>query len=182
MCKGVKATPPAHLLPLHSPQAQTKASRSPRRTGQSAPKRPHSPKKKPKKAKKARRDPPEEPSEDSRRKSSRLNPPTPAPTDAPKRRKPGARALREIRRYQKSTALLMRKLPFQRVVREIARDYNTQIKFQTSALMGLQEAAEYYLVRLLEAAQHAAIHAKRITIQPKDIHLVRYMRAEYEPQ
>ncbi|KAH6935981.1 hypothetical protein HPB50_012000 [Hyalomma asiaticum] len=63
----------------------------------------------------------------------------------PHRYRPGTVALREIRRYQKSTELLIRKLPFQRLVREVAQDFKTQLRFQSSAVQALQEAAEAYL-------------------------------------
>jgi histone H3 len=68
----------------------------------------------------------------------------------PHRYRPGTVALREIRRYQKSSDLLIPKLPFQRLVREIAQDFNTELRFQSSALGALQEAAEAYLVGLFE--------------------------------
>ncbi|KAF8832623.1 hypothetical protein HHX47_DHR1001565 [Lentinula edodes] len=82
------------------------------------------------------------------------------------------------RRYQKSTELLIRKLPFQRLVREIAQDFKTDLRFQSSAVMALQEAAEAYLVSLFEDTNLAAIHAKRVTIQPKDLALARRLRGE----
>ena len=96
----------------------------------------------------------------------------------PHRYRPGVVALREIRRYQKSTELLMRKLPFQRLVREIAQDFKTDLRFQKSAVVALQEAAEAYLVGLFEDTNLCAIHAKRITIQPKDMQLARRIRGE----
>lgn len=96
----------------------------------------------------------------------------------PHRYKPGTVALREIRRYQKSTELLIRKLPFQRLVREIAQDFKTDLRFQSSAIGALQESAEAYLVSLFEDTNLAAIHAKRVTIQPKDIQLARRLRGE----
>ncbi|KAB7496038.1 histone H3 [Armadillidium nasatum] len=68
----------------------------------------------------------------------------------PHRCRPGTVALREIRRYQKSTELLIRKLPFQRLVREIAQDFKTDLRFQSSAVMALQEASEAHLVGLFE--------------------------------
>ena len=68
-------------------------------------------------------------------------------------------------RYQKSTELLIRKLPFQRLVREIAQDFKTDLRFQSSAVMALQEASEAYLVGLFEDTNLCAIHAKRVTIQ-----------------
>ncbi|CAM9903819.1 unnamed protein product [Ascophyllum nodosum] len=91
---------------------------------------------------------------------------------------PGTVALREIRRYQKSTELLIRKLPFQRLVREIAQDFKSDLRFQGSAVLALQEAAEAYLVGLFEDTNLCAIHAKRVTIMPKDIQLARRIRGE----
>jgi len=96
----------------------------------------------------------------------------------PHRYRPGTVALREIRRYQKSTELLIRKLPFQRLVREIAQEFRTDLRFQASAVLALQEAAEAYIVGLFEDTNLAAIHAKRVTIMPKDIQLARRMRHE----
>ena len=96
----------------------------------------------------------------------------------PHRYRPGTVALREIRRYQKSTDLLIRKLPFQRLVREIAQDFKTDLRFQSAAIGALQEAAEAYLVSLFENANLCAIHAKRVTIMPKDIQLARRIRGE----
>ena len=95
----------------------------------------------------------------------------------PHRFRPGTVALREIRRYQKSTELIC-KLPFQRLVREIAQDFKTDLGFQSSAVMALQEAAEAYLVSLFEDTNLAAIHAKRVTIQPKDLALAGRLRGE----
>lgn len=107
----------------------------------------------------------------------------------------GTVALREIRRYQKSTDLLLRKLPFQRLVREIAQgnahtlyslthsplryiDFKNDLRFQSTAILALQEASEAYLVSLFEDTNLCAIHAKRITIMPKDIQLARRIRGE----
>ena len=93
--------------------------------------------------------------------------------------KPGTVALREIRKYQKSTELLIRKAPFQRLVREIAQDFmNLDGRFQSTSVMALQEASEAYLTQLNEDTNLLAIHAKRVTIQPKDIQLVRRIRGE----
>ncbi|KAL0391915.1 UNVERIFIED_CONTAM: histone H3.3 [Sesamum radiatum] len=94
------------------------------------------------------------------------------------RYRPGTVALREIRKYQKSTELLIRKLPFQRLVREIAQDFKTDLRFQSHAVLALQEAAEAYLVGLFEDTNLCAIHAKRVTIMPKDIQLARRIRGE----
>jgi histone H3 len=96
----------------------------------------------------------------------------------PHRYRPGTVALREIRRYQKSTELLIRKLPFQRLVREIAQDFKTDLRFQSAAIGALQEASESYLVGLFEDTNLCAIHAKRVTIMPKDIQLARRIRGE----
>ena len=96
----------------------------------------------------------------------------------PHRYRPGTVALREIRRYQKSTDLLIRKLPFQRLVREIAQDFKNDLRFQGSAILALQEASESYLVGLFEDTNLCAIHAKRVTIMPKDIQLARRIRGE----
>ena len=96
----------------------------------------------------------------------------------PHRYRPGTAALREIRKYQKSTDLLLRKLPFQRLVREIAQDIVMDLRFQSTAIMALQEAAEAYLVGLLEDTNLCAIHAKRVTIYPKDMQLARRIRGE----
>ncbi|KAJ7161677.1 histone H3, partial [Mycena filopes] len=96
----------------------------------------------------------------------------------PHRFRPGTVALREIRSYQKSTQLLIRKLPFQRLVREIALHYRTELRFQSAAVMALQEAAEAHLVSLFEDTNLAAVHAKRVTIQPKDLTLARRLRGD----
>ncbi|XP_066214082.1 histone H3.1-like [Saccopteryx leptura] len=96
----------------------------------------------------------------------------------PHRYRPGTVALREIRRYQKSTELLIRKLPFQRLVREIAQDLKTDLRFQSSAVRALQEACEAYLVGLFQDTNLCAIHAKRLTILPKDVQLARRIRGE----
>ena len=101
------------------------------------------------------------------------------------RYRPGTVALKQIRRYQKSTELLIRKLPFQCLVQEIAADDEVirsplcgKLRFQSAAIMALQEASEAYLVRLFEDSNLCAIHAKRVTIMPKDIQLARRIRGE----
>ncbi|XP_005092703.1 histone H3.3 [Aplysia californica] len=96
----------------------------------------------------------------------------------PLRYRPGTVALREIRRFQKSTELLIRKLPFQRLVREIAQDYKTDLRFQGAAVGALQEACEAYLVGLFEDTNLCAIHARRVTIMPKDMQLAKRIRGE----
>lgn len=92
--------------------------------------------------------------------------------------RPGTVALREIRKYQKSTELLIRKLPFQRLVREIAQENKSDLRFQSTAIAALQEASEAYLVSLFEDVNLCAIHSKRVTIMVKDIHLARRIRGE----
>ncbi|GMF19828.1 unnamed protein product [Phytophthora fragariaefolia] len=111
-------------------------------------------------------------------KAARKSAPSAGGVKKPHRYRPGTVALREIRKYQKSTELLIRKLPFQRLVREIAQDYKTDLRFQTTAILALQEASEAYLVALFEDTNLCAIHAKRVTIMPKDIQLARRIRGE----
>ncbi|KAM7419847.1 hypothetical protein PAMA_016786 [Pampus argenteus] len=113
-------------------------------------------------------------------KAARKSAPATGGVKKPHRYRPGTVALREIRRYQKSTELLIRKLPFQRLVREIAQDFKTDLRFQSSAVMALQEASEAYLVGLFEDTNLCAIHAKRVTIMPKDIQLARRIRGEQQ--
>ena len=84
---------------------------------------------------------------------------------------PGIVGLLEIRKFQKTTGFLIRKLPFVRWVREIAQEQSGDLQFQASALLGLQEAAEVYVVNLIEDANLCAIHAKGIKVIPKDFQL-----------
>ncbi len=107
-------------------------------------------------------------------KAVRKSAPATGGVKKPHRYRPGTVALREIRRYQKSTELLIRNLPF----REIAQDFKTDLRFQSSAVAALQEASEAYLVGLFEDTNLCAIHAKRVTIMPKDIQLARRIRGE----
>ena len=95
-----------------------------------------------------------------------------------RRHRPGTKALREIRRYQNSTDNLIRRLPFQRLVREITQDFKGDLRCQSLAVLALQEAAEAYLVSLFEDTNLCAIHAKRVTIMPKDMVLARRIRGE----
>ena len=89
----------------------------------------------------------------------------------PKRYRPGTVALREIHHYQKSTELLCSKLAMSRLIREIAQDFKVDLRFQSSAIGALHEAAEAYIIELLEDTNLCAIHAKRVTIMPKDMQL-----------
>ena len=111
-------------------------------------------------------------------KAARKSAPTSGGVKKPHRFRPGTVALREIRRYQKSTDLLLRKAPFQRLVREIANDVKTDLRFQSTAILALQEATEAYMVSLFEDTNLCAIHAKRVTIMPKDVQLARRLRGE----
>jgi histone H3 len=97
----------------------------------------------------------------------------------PHRFRPGTVALREIRRFQKSTELLIRKLPFQRLIREAAGSYKSDLRFQASAVSALQEATEAYLVGLFEDTNMCAIHAKRVTVMQKDMQLARRIRGDH---
>ncbi|KAJ1360853.1 histone H3.1 [Parelaphostrongylus tenuis] len=96
----------------------------------------------------------------------------------------GVKALREIRHLQRTTGLVIPRLPFQRVVRDVAREVlkkrniNDELRWQASALLALQEATEVYLTCLFEDTNLAAIHARRVTIMPKDMQLVRRLRGE----
>merc|ERR1711874_108367 len=96
----------------------------------------------------------------------------------PRRYKPGTVARKEIRKYQKSTDLLIRKLPFQRLVKGIAHEIRLETRFQSSAVLALQEAAEAYLVGLLEDSNLCARHARRVTIMDRDINLAKRIRGE----
>ncbi|KAI1367819.1 histone-fold-containing protein [Xylaria arbuscula] len=115
----------------------------------------------------------------SRGGASANRPGDPLPYPRRRRYRPGTVALREIRRLQNSTDLLMRKLPFSRVVREIAlsiRPRDEGMRWQSQAILALQEAAEAFLVHLFEDTNLCAIHAKRVTIMQKDIQLARRIR------
>ncbi|XP_074360414.1 histone H3.3-like isoform X2 [Apium graveolens] len=111
-------------------------------------------------------------------KVARMRAPTTGAYRKPHRYRPGTVALREIRKYQKTTELLILKLPFQRLVREIAQGIKSDLRFQSHAFLALQEASEDYLVGLFHDANLCSIHAKRVTIMPKDIQLARRIRGE----
>ncbi|KAK0521636.1 histone H3.1 [Tilletia horrida] len=95
------------------------------------------------------------------------------------RYKPGTVALREIRRYQHNTELLIRKHSFQLLARDLAKWYRPDIRFQSTALQAMQEATEAFLVQLFVDTCDAAVHAKRKTIQPKDMDLARRIRGDF---
>jgi histone H3 len=111
-------------------------------------------------------------------KAARKSAPSSGGVKKPHKFRPGTVALREIRKYQKSTEMLVRKLPFQRLVREIAQGFKTDLRFQSSSVLALQEATEAYLVGLFEDTNLCAIHAKRVTIMPKDMQLARRIRGD----
>jgi histone H3 len=103
----------------------------------------------------------------------------------PHRYRPGTVALREIRKYQRSTDLLIRKLPFQRLVREVADEVSadlhgrpSDLRFQSNAVLALQHASEAYLTGLFEDANLCALHARRVTLMPKDMLLARRIRGD----
>ena len=96
----------------------------------------------------------------------------------PKRYRPGTIALRDIRRYQKSNELLIRKLPFQRLVREVAQKFKADVRFQSSAVLAIQEASEAYIVSLFDDTNLCAIHGGRVTIMKKDMQLAMRIRGE----
>ncbi|KAL2754736.1 hypothetical protein ACRALDRAFT_1050161 [Sodiomyces alcalophilus JCM 7366] len=118
----------------------------------------------------------------SRQRRSDIQPGDPVPQLPQRRYRPGTVALREIRRYQNSTDLLLRKLPFSRLVREIAlcfRPRDEELRWQSQAIMALQEATEAFMVHLFEDTNLCAIHAKRVTIMQKDIQLARRIRGAW---
>jgi len=106
-------------------------------------------------------------------KAARKSAPAPGGIKKPHRYRPGTVALREIRKYQKSTEFLIRKAPFQRLVREITQGHKGDLRFQSSALGASQDASEVYHVGLFEDSNLYAIHDKRVTIMPKDIQVTR---------
>lgn len=113
--------------------------------------------------------------------SSKLAAPVkPAVLKKKRHTRPGQAAIREIKKYQKSTDLLLRKLPFQRLVREVMQgdDRASEFRFQSQALLALQEASEAYVVGLFEDTNLCAIHAKRVTIMKKDLQLAIRIRGE----
>ncbi|XP_048496747.1 histone H3.3-like [Beta vulgaris subsp. vulgaris] len=111
-------------------------------------------------------------------KAARKSVPSTGGVKKPHRYRPGTVAFREIRKYQKSTELLIRKLPFQRLVRELAQNFRNDLRFQSHAVLATQGAAEAYLVGLFEDTNLCAIHAKRVTIMSKDIQLAKRIRCQ----
>ena len=95
-----------------------------------------------------------------------------------RRNKPGTVALREVKKYQKSVEMLLPRAPFQRLVRSICMDHDDSLRFQPNALVALQEASEAYIVGLFEDTNLCCIHAKRVTVQKKDMDLARRIRGD----
>ena len=90
----------------------------------------------------------------------------------------GTVALREVKKLQKSTELLIAKAPFSRLVREIAESHKAGLRFQSSAVAAIQEATEAFVISLLSDANLTALHANRVTALPRDLQLVRRLRGE----
>ena len=95
-----------------------------------------------------------------------------------RRFRPGTVAIREIKRYQRSTDMLLARAPFQRLIRSIAEGIDGQLRFQSGALLALQEASESYITGIFEDANLCAIHASRVTLMKKDMDLARRIRGE----
>ena len=111
-------------------------------------------------------------------KAARKSAPASAGIRKKRRYRPGTVAIREIRRYQNSASLLVPKLNFRRLVQEFSQELKSDLRLRGSAVLGFQEAAEALLVETFEHTNLCAIHAKRVTIMPKDIQLARRIRGE----
>ena len=98
--------------------------------------------------------------------------------DKTKKMKQGLKALKEIKKYQSSMEMLIRRLPFQRVVKEIMQKVQDDLRLQSTAILVLQEVGETFLVGLLEQSNLCALPAKRVTIMPKDVQLARCIRGD----
>ena len=103
---------------------------------------------------------------------------TTRPVKKRSRYRPGALALKEIRKFQRNTNLLIGKIIFQRLVREISQNFAPELRFQPTALLALQEATESYIVSLFDDLNLYALHARRVTIMPRDIQLALRIRGE----
>ena len=95
-----------------------------------------------------------------------------------RRNRPGTVVLREVKKYQKTVDMLLPRASFQRLVRSICHGHDDSLRFQPAALHALQEASEAYIVGLFEDTNLSAIHAKRVTVQKKDMDLARRIRGE----
>merc|ERR1711973_797692 len=112
-------------------------------------------------------------------KTARKSAPHATGVKKPHRYKPGTVAMREIRRYQKSCELLLRKLPFQRLVRECAHGFRIELRFEKRAMEALQHACEIHVSTILELSLLFTIHAKRVTIHARDIELAMKVKQQY---
>jgi histone H3 len=92
--------------------------------------------------------------------------------------RPGTVALRQIRKYQRGTELLLRKAPFQRLLREVAQSQKEGLRWSASAVAAVQEATESYIISLLSDANLCALHTRRVTAMPRDLQLARRLRGE----
>jgi histone H3/H4 len=95
---------------------------------------------------------------------------------APRRFRPGMRAIQEIRKFQRTTQFLIRRLPFARLVKEITTAYHHSLRWRVDAIEALQHSAEDYIINLLTDANLCAVHARRVTIMPRDLYLARRIR------
>ena len=115
-------------------------------------------------------------------KAARKSAPSTGGVKMPRRFRPGTVALREIRHYQKTTDVLIPKRNFSRLVREITQEYKSDARFTSVAMLAMHEAAEAHLIGMLEDSNMCAIHAKRVTIMPKDIQLARRIRRDNQKE
>ncbi len=113
-------------------------------------------------------------------KAARKTEPHSGGVKKPHKYRPGTVALREIRKYQKTTNLLLRKLPFSRLVREVSQGFRSDIRWQASAMQGIQEITEAFIIGLLQNANLGCIHAKRVTCMPKDVDLAHRIKYRQE--
>ena len=108
--------------------------------------------------------------------AARKQAPAHSQSKKPRRFRPGIKALRDIRKYQRSTEALIQRRPFQRIVKELAQNIAPDFRFQSVAIRALQEAAEDFLVSLFQDSQHCAVHASRMTVMPSDLRLAARLR------
>ncbi|CAD2214698.1 histone H3 [Angomonas deanei] len=111
-------------------------------------------------------------------KKSKKAPRAASGTKRAHRWRPGTVALREVRKFQRSTDLLIQRAPFQRLVREIASAQKEGLRFQSSAILALQESTEAYVVSLLADANLASLNSKRVTLMPRDLQLALRLRGD----
>ena len=95
-----------------------------------------------------------------------------------KKTRQGLKALKEIKKYQSSTEMLIRRLSFQRVVKEIVQKIQEDLRLWSTAILVLQEVGDMVLLGLLEQSNLCMLHARRVTIMPKDVQLARHIRGD----